>query len=385
MTIEIQLEELLRGNPATLIKAQKVAFEQLIDVTGEHYVLFGAGRLGQIALAGLRKVGIEPIAFADNDPKLWGRSIQGLQVLSPQSAKEQFRANAIFVITIYNNTQVQKQLVDMGLKNVPFAALAWQYPNALTPHNNVEHPYKIFSQAKDVRKAFLLWKDDASRQEYLGQLHWMTSLDQSVLPPHLPQNAIYFPDDLITPQADEVFVDCGAFDGDSVRAFLKYCKGTFAQVIAVEPDPVNCKALEAWLVSLPVETRSRISIVESALGSKRKTIIFNVTGTVGSSAGEGGCPIQCAPLDEILNNVRPTFIKMDIEGAELDVLLGAKKIIESAAPVLAICLYHAQEHLWRIPLLIHSINDRFDFFLRRYADECWETVCYAVPKNRSII
>jgi hypothetical protein len=73
---------------------------------------------------------------------------------------------------------------------------------------------------------------------------------------------------------------------------------------------------------------------------------------------------------------------MDIEGAEPDALLGTRKTIQKNMPVMAICLYHAQEHLWQIPLLIQSISNDYKFFLRRYSDECWETVCYAVPRNR---
>jgi hypothetical protein len=75
---------------------------------------------------------------------------------------------------------------------------------------------------------------------------------------------------------------------------------------------------------------------------------------------------------------------MDIEGAELDALLGARQMIKEHTPILAICLYHAQEHLWKIPLLIQSFSDQYSFYLRRYSDECWETVCYAVPRKRSV-
>ena len=95
--------------------------------------------------------------------------------------------------------------------------------------------------------------------------------------------------------------------------------------------------------------------------------------------------MESVPLDELLASASPTFIKMDIEGAEPNTLLGAAKIIADHAPVLAICLYHAQEHLWQIPLLIQSMRQDYNFFLRRYADECWEIVCYAVPKSRLAI
>jgi hypothetical protein len=73
---------------------------------------------------------------------------------------------------------------------------------------------------------------------------------------------------------------------------------------------------------------------------------------------------------------------MDIEGAEPDALLGARNIIKNDLPVLAVCLYHNQEHLWKIPLLIQSISSEYNFFLKRYSDECWELVCYAVPNHR---
>jgi len=379
---ETQLEEILNQDPAALVEAQKAAFARLTAETGARYVLFGAGRLGQITLAGLRKAGIEPLAFADNNPKLLGSKVEGLQVLSPQSAAEQFGANAVFIVTVYTSAPVWEQLRSIRLKIASFATLAWRYPQTLTPHGGVEHPYKIFEKAEDVRKAFALWADEASRREYLGLLKWHATLDQSVLPPHLPQKDIYFVDELIAPQANEVFVDCGAFDGDSVREFLERRNGAFRQIIAIEPDPANCKALHAWVESLPLETRNKVRVVQIAAGSKREMVTFNATGTAGSSIGEGSYQVQCAPLDYILVDAAPTFIKMDIEGAEPDALLGARTIIEKDAPVLAICLYHAQEHLWQIPLTIHSLNNQYHFFLRRYSDECWETVCYAIPKKR---
>jgi len=382
--LETQLEEVLGKEPSSLIEAQKTAFEKLTAQTAERFVLFGAGRLGQITLAGLRKAGIEPLAFADNNRRIWDTRIEGLQVFSPRLAAEQFGKTAVFIITIYTSAPVWKQLTDMRLKVTSFAALAWQYPQFLTPHGGVEIPERIFRHSNEVREAFHLWADDASRREYIGQLEWRTTLDSSVLPSHLPQNEIYFANDLFTPLAEEVFVDCGAFDGDSMQEFIKRQANSFSQIIAIEPDSVNCGALRTRIASFPDEIKNKIKVVQSAVGSKHAMVPFNTTGTAGSSIGKGSHQIECAPLDDLLYGIRPTYIKMDIEGAEPEALLGASKIIRQDAPTLAVCLYHMQEHLWQIPLLIHSLNNQYDFFLRRYADDCWELVCYAVPKNRFI-
>lgn len=309
-------------------------------------------------------------------------NLQWRKGVSPQEAANQFKRKAIFVITVYTSQPVWQQLTGLGVKTLSFAALARHYPAMLTPHGGVELPYKLFEQADNIRKALGLWTDNASRREFLGQLNWQVTLDLSALPPHLQPGQIYFADELITPLPDEVFVDCGAFDGDTLQEFINRRGKAFANIVAIEPDPVNCEALEARVSELPGETRNRIHIIQSAVGSKREVVTFNATGTAGSYIGEGSYQVQCASLDELLDGIKPTFIKMDIEGAEPDALLGARQIIEKNTPVLAICLYHAQEHLWQIPLFIRSICDKYDFFLRRYSDDCWELVCYAVPKTR---
>jgi len=304
-SFEIQLEELLKKDPTTLTNAHKAAFSQLTSETGERYVLFGAGRLGQITLAGLQKAGIKPLAFADNNSKLWDTHVSGLRVLSPNDAADQFGANAIFVITVYTSAPLWKQLNGMGLKVISFANLAWQYPESLTPHGGVVLPSKIFEQANEVRKALNIWSDEISRREYIGQLLWQSLLDPSFLPPHLPQNDIYFDNDLYTSLADEVFVDCGAFDGDSILEFLKRRNNSFGQIIAIEPDPENCKALEARVASLPIELGRKIKIVQNAAGSRREIVTFNVTGTAGSSIGQGNYQVSSIPLDELIISIPP--------------------------------------------------------------------------------
>lgn len=164
--------------------------------------------------------------------------------------------------------------------------------------------------------------------------------------------------------------------------FLARRGASFRRVVAIEPDPANHQCLEAYLRSLPEGLRERVTPMQLAVGSRKGQISFDATGTAASATGVGGFEVECAPLDEILDDSQPSYIKMDIEGAEADALSGAGRIISAHAPVLAICLYHKQEDLWRLPLLIRSLSDRYRLFLRRYSDDCWEQVCYAVPGDR---
>jgi hypothetical protein len=96
-----------------------------------------------------------------------------------------------------------------------------------------------------------------------------------------------------------------------------------------------------------------------------------------------GQEVDCRSLDSVFaDTVCPTLIKMDIEGAELDAITGAGKTIVRCRPIVAACAYHKCDHLWVIPKLLKAANPDYQIFLRRYAEDCWETVYYAVPPER---
>ena len=75
---------------------------------------------------------------------------------------------------------------------------------------------------------------------------------------------------------------------------------------------------------------------------------------------------------------------MDIEGAEPGALLGARGLIQQHRPILAICVYHLQEHLWEIPQMLREMVADYNFHLRPHDREGWDLVCYAVPAERSL-
>jgi hypothetical protein len=87
--------------------------------------------------------------------------------------------------------------------------------------------------------------------------------------------------------------------------------------------------------------------------------------------------VQTVALDEVIHDVEPSYICMDIEGEELAAITGARRIIESGTADLAVSVYHKASHAWEIPLLIHSLNPNYCLHLRNYTGHCVETVLYA--------
>lgn len=379
------LTQLRSQPPEALADLAASAYDTIAGPTANSIVLFGAGHLGRLTASRLRQTGIEPRAFADNNPGLWGKRVDDLDVLPPDTAARRFSSNSCFVVTIYNSSAPRRQLADLGCSRIAsFAALCWRYPEVFVPDAGIDLPQRILAEIDEIGRCYAILADDSSREELYEQVRWRTSLDYGVL--SNPTNDVdqYFPASLVMPLDQEVFVDCGAFDGDSVRRFLKCRNGRFGRIYALEPDPANRAALEAYRNGLGSEVAGRISVLPYAVGSRSKQVQFLSTSTAGSRVGASGANtvVECRTLDDLVWGCAPTYIKMDIEGAEPDAIAGAAGILRDSAPVLAACLYHRSEHLWRIPNLIHSISPKHRIFLRRYAEECWETVCYAIPESK---
>ena len=136
-------------------------------------------------------------------------------------------------------------------------------------------------------------------------------------------------------------------------------------------------------MALGAGVSTRITLLPFLVGNQDGPAQFNADGSVSSHiTADGGISVECRKLDSIAWAHLPTYIKMDIEGAEPDALCGASGLLRKHGPALAICLYHRTEHLWQLPRYIHETAPGYEVFIRRYAEDCWELVCYAVPKHR---
>jgi len=385
-SIETELEELLSEDISSVRERETTDFDRLASPFERSLVLVGAGNFGRQVLASLRKDGIEPLAFADNNPALQDKSIEGVQVLSRRHAAEKYGSSAAFVVTIWNAdhafVQTRKELVELNCKKVVSAiSLRWKYSKALLPFFWLEVPSKTVEHAGLIKSAFSLWDDEFSRHEYLAQLKFRILGEFDSLSTPVSQES-YFPDDLFDLSPNEKFIDCGAFNGITVKHFLKRQKEYSGKIVAYEPDPNNFELLKQCISELAIEN---VIPQPYAVGAKHETVHFDAIGTMGSAISDNGrIKVECITLDENLDElqIQPTYIKMDIEGSELDALTGAANLIRTKMPILAICLYHCYDDLWRIPLYIHSLAKDYRLFLRPHEIEGWQLVCYAVPAFR---
>jgi len=386
--VSAELDELLSEPVDHARRRAAESFDRLS--AGRGIVLMGAGGLGRRTLAGLRRHGVEPLAFVDNVTH--GTTLDGLPVLSPEAAAGAFGPRAAFVVTIWGAgrphrfAQSRDQLRALGCDVVSsFPALFWKYPDVLLPFYLQDLPSRVLDDRAEVRRAFDLWEDEASRAEYVAQVRFRLHADFDGLS-HPVQHPQYFPDDLFAWSDEEWIVDGGAYDGDTVRMVSTLHGDRFGRILALEPDPANFARLQATVAALPPSARAKVDCRQAALGSERATLHLAATGTASSTtsaaASTGTIAVNAEALDSLVEGARPTFVKLDIEGFEVDALEGARGTIQRLAPVLAVCVYHQQDHLWRIPLLLRAWRDDYAFFLRPHNEEGWDLVCYAVPRVR---
>ncbi len=186
----------------------------------------------------------------------------------------------------------------------------------------------------------------------------------------------YFVRGIMDLREDEVFVDGGAYTGDTLLTFARITGGRYARCRAFEPEPANAGKLREAVARRRLEN---VEISVKGLWSRPATLPFAVI--EGSSASAfSGCGRELAEVDTV-DNAAPdaTFIKLDVEGAELEALKGASATIKRNRPKLAVCVYHRPSDLFEIPLFIDSLGAGYRFWLRQHQPVACETVLYAVP------
>lgn len=93
--------------------------------------------------------------------------------------------------------------------------------------------------------------------------------------------------------------------------------------------------------------------------------------------------VSAITLDDFCSQheIKPDFIKMDIEGSELRALEGSKNILVNCRPKFAICIYHKWEHRWEIPLFLKSLLEDYNFYLKK-SHPYFETVFFGIAKEK---
>ncbi len=352
----------------------------------ERWTAFTSRNLREIAIVGAADEGIRLAALCaqqkiairgigDDNPAKHGITVEGIKVAAVDELGKLDRATPV-IIASHRSLLPTLRLRKMGFTNVaPFMLLQALDPARFPPH--MFHHGLLEDLAENLpryRELAELVADDRSRGVLAAVIDYRLNADPAVLE-SIVEWELYGPGNLLDYGRDEVYVDAGAFDGDSIKLFIKRVDGQFDKVIAFEPDPVTFGRLRANFTSEP-----RVQPIQAGLHRAKATLRFDDAGTRGSVLVEaGGITVPVVGLDEVLKGERVTYIKMNIEAAEIEALAGGAAAIQKWKPKLAISAYHMPDHLWRVPATIRGLVPDYRIYFRQHDGGIIETVTYALP------
>jgi len=380
-----EIEDLLAEPVAAAAERERTTFAEQLRTGDGAVVLFGAGRLGQLCVRALARAGVPLRAFCDGNSLLQGTTVAGVEVLAPADAARRF-GGALFVVAIWTGTARESMpervafLRGLGCAHVTsYAPLVWAHGAEEAPFHSFDLPTRTLAAAALLRELALRLADDASRRVFLAALRQRL---RGIFDATAPAAAQYFPADIVRLSEDEVFVDGGAFDGDTLADFVGRVGERFAHYHAFEPDAADRVRLMGRLEGLPAAVREKITIHPLALHAESATLSFTDQGGPTSHVGTGGnTSVRGERLDAILAVQRLSFLKLDVEGAERAALAGAKASITQHRPQVAACVYHEPNDLWEIPQRLAALLPNSRFYLRQHGFDGWETVVYVVPQK----
>lgn len=333
--------------------------------------LFGCGRLGETA-AGILNDKLKITAFCDNNVSKCGIMRDGLQCILPEQLKKY--PNPFVIITVgtqRTEKKIRQQLDTMRIQNCSIDT------------------YVMRKHRQDFEAVFKLL-DAKSKEIFAGLFLCRLTGDEKGSMQYSCDNQYFcFPEFRYLYQPNEIFVDCGAYVGDTVECAIKNSVGCFSKIYAFEPNPKAFAAMQKRVSHLrDIWALSDVSIVLEKKGVGYKTQIMslrnesaNLQGvSLVNTIGQESDIVEVISLDEYFSQhpkEKITFIKSDVEGFEWDLLHGAQEIIQRDKPKLAISIYHSIFDFYRIQQYLSEIVPEYQFRIRYHGGNTfWETVLY---------
>lgn len=281
---------------------------------------------------------------------------------SPFSAKKQLDLHRVRNIDYF----AFMKLTDLNLRDVVFnEGFESEY------RNSVEKFEWVFSLLEDQNSKEIFKKILSFR--FTKNLDHLTGFENR-------EKFQYFEEILNFDSKPKNFLDVGGFDGFTTSEFMRIYP-EFGEVVVIEPEGENYEICKEKFRDNP-----KVQVLKTGVGSKREQIRFSSAGSASRVSEDGDLVVDIDTIDNLINasNFIPGYIKMDIEGFEIEALAGCTQAITKYRPNLAISVYHNPKHFWQVPELILQLNSDYRVFLRHYTESIYETIMYFVPRVETI-
>ena len=273
-----------------------------------------------------------------------------------------------------------KRLEDCGACVITYMDLYTAFPDLLPM------PKYVLQTRNDLKENLSHWEhlyssisEEASKKVLDDILRFRLSGDYRSMKDYSVRLKEQYFEDFLGLSSQDVFVDCGGFDGDTTELFCQYYP-RYKKVFLFEPSQSNIQKAVARLNKF-----HSIEFIEKGVSDSEGILRFDSdSGSASAVCESGSTQIQVTTLDLAIRE-RVSFIKMDLEGWELKALKGAKQHIINDHPRLAIATYHEPSHFWQVYEFVNTLRHDYKIFLRHYTEGWTETIMYFIPESNRFI
>jgi len=353
---------------------ETVSIWQYLSEAEKPVIIYGMGNGADKILAVMEKRGLSPAAFMASDEFVRGHSFRGFEVRKLEDIESEYHDFIILVAFGTNRPDVLEKIYALSEKYEVYAPDVPVYGDVLETLFDEKYVVENFKKIKQVRELFA---DEQSKETFDNLLNYKIS--GKIEPLRATVSAREDALNLLGIRSDssEVFLDFGAYDGDTAQEFAEYTGGNYNKIYAFEPDFRSfCKLRRRHYLLEPV----KLEAVNAAAYDRDGEIAFSQAGGRQSAVGRGKktAVIKADTFCES-RKIKPTFVKFDVEGSEAAAIKGAEEILKKHKPKLAVSLYHRTEDLLELPLLLQKINSRYKMYLRRHEYiPAWDVNLYCI-------
>lgn len=343
--------------------------------------LYGGGDMGRMAHAYFAALGYKVDLVVDRsaeslraDP-FWA----GTVIMHPDEVPAATRRATLLMVCVATAPfkPLEAELAADGWEDiVPFYDVAESQRARHPLSNGWFAPQLDAADLDQVRRVLDEWADDLSRAHHLQFLAWRRLRQEWTFAgaPVTGDDRFFIPEVTRRATQMDLFVDGGAHHGQVARRFAALRAGAASRIVAIEPDPENAEVIR----SVPWDADARITILPAALGAEAGERRFHRgLGYASQFAATGKGTVPVVTLDSL--GLAPGFIKLHLEGAELDALRGARETLRRHRPVLAVTTYHNADGIWRTPAWLMENLKGYRFLMRLHSWCGTGAVVYALP------
>lgn len=333
--------------------------------------LYGMGDGAEKILNVMERYGRTPDVIFASDQFVRGHSFRGKKVLKYSDVCERLKDFTVIMAFGIHDAPMLEYIRQMNAQHTVLA------PDVPIAGDGLFTREFIASHRKEFSYVYNNLADDRSKEVYINIINYKISGKVDYLYKSFDEKSVVY-DEILCLSAKESIVDLGAYDGDTIREFLHASGGQYKHITAVEADEKNFKKLVK-------NTQGMEHLDLLNLGVWKEKGVLSFDKKAGRNSRIGGIGVQI-PVDSVDHFIQHpvTFLKMDIEGAELDALEGAKKTIQQYRPKLYVCAYHRNEDLYALPLKIWELCPDYKLYFRHSPYiPAWECNFYGVADRGS--